>query len=194
LNVLIRGNGNFLNQLEREAKRLDTTDKILLCFTTDPYQPIDVELQMTRHVIEILKANGLNVQILTKGGSRALRDIDLLTDQDAFATTLTLLDDIHSRKWEPDAALPQDRIETIKAFHEAGIPTWVSLEPVLNPDSALRLIEMTSSFVDLYKVGKLNYHVLANSIDWPKFARNVVDLLDSLGKPYYIKEDLKKFL
>lgn len=184
----------FLDKLEREAARLVTDERVLLSFACDPYQRFDVIHQITRQAIEILHAHGIAVQILTKGGSRALRDLDLFRERDAFATTLTLLSPDHSRKWEPGAALPLDRIDTIRQFHQADIPTWVSLEPVLNPDSALELVRCTHEFVDLYKVGKLNYHPLTKRIDWRDFAHRITTLLDSLGKPYLIKDDLKKFL
>ena len=184
----------FIRQLERDAERVEPGEIILLCFTCDAYQHLDVELAMTRDTIKILHRAGHAIHVLTKGGSRALRDLDLFTDQDAFATSLTLLSSKHTTKWEPGAASPQDRIDTIRKFHAAGIPTWVSLEPVLNPSSSLALISETHTFVDLYKVGKLNHHKLAATIDWHEFVRDAVALLKSYGKKYYIKKDLACYL
>lgn len=183
----------FLRDLEREAGKLKPSDPILLCFSCDPYPPSDPQ-QLTRETIKILHAAGHHVTVLTKGGTRALRDLDLFTPRDAFATTLTLLDLRLSRVWEPGAAWPSDRIATIAEFHRAGIPTWVSLEPVLNPDLAMAIIRQTHKFVDLYKVGRWNYDPRANQIDWQKFAADAVTLLQSLGKAYLIKKDLACFL
>jgi DNA repair photolyase len=185
---------NFLRKLAIEAERTKTNERILLSFTCDPYQVLDETAKATRETINVLHAAGLHVQVLTKGGTRALRDLSLFTPQDAFATSLTLTDDASSAKWEPGAALPGNRIATIRLFHEAGIPTWVSLEPVLNPASALELIRRTHPFVDLYKVGTLNHHPLAKTIDWHRFAHDAVTLLEALGKPYYIKDDLRAYL
>lgn len=188
---------NFLAKLSKEAAKyqaIGTTDQILLCFTCDPYQHLDCDLGLTRKTIQILHQHDLNVQVLTKGGRRATRDLDLFTPEDAFATTLTLLDDKASRHWEPMATLPHSRINAIQQFHAAGIPTWVSLEPVLDPAVALEIIRQTHEFVDLYKVGKLNYHQLAKTIDWRQFAHDAVRLLKSLGKDYYIKKDLARYL
>jgi DNA repair photolyase len=185
---------NFLRALGAEAERIQTAERILLSFTCDPYQALDEAAKITRETIKILHAAGLHVQVLTKGGTRALRDLSLFTPKDAFATTLTLLSDEHSQHWEPGAALPGNRIATIRLFHEAGIPTWVSLEPVLNPASALELIRRTHEFVDLYKVGTLNHHPLAQTIDWCQFGQDAVQLLKSLSKPYYIKNDLKALM
>ena len=186
---------DFLHKLDRECHRTPGIgQRVLLSFTCDPYQRFDVEHALTRDTIIILHRHGYNVQILTKGGSRALRDIDLLTSADAFATTMTLLSDRPSLEWEPGAALPSDRIYALHRFQEAGIPTWVSLEPVLDPDSALQIIRETHSFVDLFKVGKLNYHPLSKTIDWAAFALDVVSLLESLEQAYYIKDDLALYL
>jgi len=201
----------FLQRLQNEADKYEAaavSGRVLLCFTCDPYQPLDVEQKVTRSAIRILHDHGLDVQVLTKGGTRALRDLDLFVPKDAFASTLTLLDDQASLKWEPGAALPGDRIAALQAFHEAGIPTWVSLEPVLDPSVALDIIRRTHSFVDLFKVGKINYHPLSNSIDWRSFARRAIALLKSLGyteiqadddlqpgeRGYYVKRDLRTFL
>jgi DNA repair photolyase len=78
--------------------------------------------------MEILREYNLGFCALTKGGTRALRDLDLFRpDRDAFASTITSLDEATSLHWEPNAALPADRITALKAFHDAGIFTWVSL-------------------------------------------------------------------
>jgi DNA repair photolyase len=168
--------------------------QVLLCFTCDPYQSLDVRLAHTREAIKLLHKHDFSVGTLTKGGRRALRDLDLFGPRDAFATTLTLLDPAESAKWEPGAASPEDRIATIKAFHAFGVRTWVSLEPVLDPVVACEIIRQTHPFVDLYKVGKINYHPLSQSTNWAKFARIATDLLDQLGKRYYVKNDLATYL
>jgi len=201
---------DFLSKLQREAVRRQSRrcgGRVLLCFTCDPYQPLDAELGVTRKAIEILHATGHHVTILTKGGSRALRDLDLMGPSDAFATTLTFPatpnGTRYSKHWEPQAADPVDRIRTIEQFHAAGIPTWVSLEPVLDPEATLECIRQTHTDVDLYKVGKLNADhrlapreakALAASIDWRAFAAKAVTLLEDLGKPYYIKSKLAVYL
>jgi DNA repair photolyase len=99
-----------------------------------------------------------------------------------------------SREWEPNAALPSDRIYALHAFHERGIQTWVSIEPVLDPAIALEIIRLSAPFVDKFKVGVLNYHPRAKEIDWRKFAQDAKALLESLGKHYLLKQDLARYL
>lgn len=188
---------NIIERLNKGAQALKETGKIqqvLLCFTCDPYQPIDQDYQLARQAIQVLHKYDIPVQILTKGGSRAARDFDLFGPNDAFATTLTFIDEGKSRQWEPEAALPSDRIATIREAKKAGIHTWVSLEPVIDPVASLEIIKITHEFVDLFKVGKLNYHPLAEKINWHKFTMEVVKTLEKYNCQYYLKVDLRQYL
>jgi DNA repair photolyase len=184
----------FFAQLDREAAGMAAkglTPQVLLSFTTDPYCNLDVEVGRTRRVIELLHRHGISVCTLTKGGTRALRDLDLFTPEDAFATTLTFTYDNTSQQYEPGADMPTGRLQTLRRYHEEGVTTWVSLEPVFDVVSTLWLIEQSAPFVDLFKVGTLNYHPHARNIDWCRFGHQAVSLLESLGKAYMIKADLR---
>jgi DNA repair photolyase len=182
-----------LRRLERDAKKLAGDPRpVLLCFTCEPYGPGDTTT--TREAIQILHRHDLRVTVLTKGGTRALRDLDLFGDGDSYAATLTTLDDAMSLVWEPNAPLQADRVQALREFHDAGIKTWVSLEPVIDPDAALRVIEETYMFVDLFKLGTLNYHKHAKDIDWRDYASKVTTLLDRLGKDYLLKKELRKYI
>jgi len=75
-----------------------------------------------------------------------------------------------------------------------GIRTWVSLEPVVDPEQSLELIRETADFVDEYKIGRWNHDPKADEIDWKDFGNKAVALCESLGKKYYIKKDLAIFL
>lgn len=193
----------FIDQLAKDVAKAQASGKtgqVHLCFTTDAYQPLALECTDTQDTIKTLHEHGFSVAVLTKGGTRALRDLDLFTPADAFAVTLTCASDAMSREWEPGAALPADRMEALCQFHDAGIPTWVSLEPVLEPRVSLSLIQATHDFVDGYKVGKLNYHPRAREIDWGAFGHAAIQLLQSYGfypggsRWYYIKDDLQGYL
>lgn len=193
----VKPRAGILHDLADDAKYLnrhpELGNSVFLCFSCDPYPPED-KYQTTREAIKILHDNNINVMILTKGGLRAVRDFDLLTHEDQYGATLTFLDVKESFMWEPRAAHPLLRIDSLKIAHDKGIKTWVSLEPVIKPETTLEIIRLTHSFVDMYKVGILNYHPLTQRIDWAGFGQKVVNLLDSLGKKYYIKKDLQSYL
>lgn len=187
---------NFLAQLRKDAAKYQAAgiaEQVMLSFTTDPFNPYDTSL--TGPAIETLKEHGLAFCTLTKGGSRALPFIDLFRpDRDAFASTLTSLDDAFSLKWERGAALPGDRIATLRQFHEAGIFTWVSLEPTLSTESSLQIIRETHEFIDLYKIGRANYLPMTNTTDWESYTHRIIDLCQALGVRHYIKKDLQPYL
>ena len=87
---------------------------------------------------------------------------------------------------------PKDSAMLEKA--KAWIFTWASLEPVIDPEQSLEIIRRTHHFVDLFKVGTLNHHPRAREIDWRKFGRQAVELLEQLDCSYYIKDDLRRYL
>lgn len=185
-----------LAELERDAKKYRGDNRlILMSFTSDAYQPIERDHQITRGALEIMTKYGLHPQILTKAGEWAVkRDADILKKSGCiWAATLTCDDAEKSLEWEPGAAIPDDRISALEMAHGMGIETWVSLEPVIDPDAAIRLIHATHNFVDLYKIGKLNHHPLEKTIDWTDFLNRAEDVLNTYSKKRYIKVDLEKF-
>lgn len=187
----------YLERLVKDAQKClaaGFTDQVMLSFTTDPYHPGDIVL--TRFTLEILRDHGLGFCTLTKGGTRALRDIDLFRrDRDAFACTLTSMSDTFSARWERHAATPGDRIAALRAFHSRGIFTWVSLEPTLDVESSLAIVEATYPFVDLYKVGRANYlKEITSTTDWAAYTLRMIAKLQHLGKAHYIKQDLQPYL
>lgn len=188
---------DYITKLGREAtkyKEAGITEQVMMSFTTDPYHP--GESMMTRQAIIVMQWAGLGICTLTKGGARALRDLDLFRPKrDAFASTLTSLDDRFSKKWERNAALPGDRIDTLAAFHSRGIFTWVSLEPTLNVESSLAVVDATYNFVDLYKVGRANYvKEITTTTDWRDYTLRMIDKLQRYGVKHYIKKDLQPYL
>lgn len=187
----------FIKHLTKDAKKYQAagiTEQVMLSFTTDPYHPGDTSV--TRQTIEVLREHNMGLCTLTKGGTRALRDLDLFRpDRDAFASTLTTLDAAFSRKWERGAALPADRLKALKAFHSAGIFTWVSLEPTLDVESSLAIVEATHGFVDFYKIGRANYlKEITRTTDWCDYTLRMIDLCARLGVRHYIKHDLQPYL
>jgi DNA repair photolyase len=188
--------GDYLAALIKDAVKYQTLgvdEQVMISFTSDPYHPGDNSL--TRKALQVLKAYGLGFCTLTKGGSRSFRDIDLFRPgRDAFASTLTSIDPDFSEKWERGAALPADRFNALRTFHDRGIFTWVSLEPTLSAAASLAIVETTHQYVDLYKVGRANYIKTPEPIDWRDYTLRMIDKLQALGKAHYIKKDLQPFL
>lgn len=180
-------------KLEKDAPK-HSGEEVFFSFYCDPYQKIDTKTELTRAAIKILHKNDIRVNLLTKGGTRAVRDFDLLKENNGkFGTTLTFLHLKDSLSYEPGAAFPKDRIEAIKKAKKKGIRTWVSLEPVIDTAQTIEIVEATREFVDEYKVGRWNYAPMAEDIDWRKFLTDITKTFKKHDLNYYIKEDLKVF-
>lgn len=183
----------ILHRIEQEAPKYSGGDRVLFCFTCDPYQPGDNAI--TRDALRICVDNGVRFQVLTKGGTRAARDIDLFKEGDAvFATTLIFDNDALRQQWEPGAADCNDRAAMVCRAHRAGIPTWVSIEPVIDPDEALAVMRRLDAAVDEWRIGKLNHHPHAATVDWNAFGERVADFLGKTDTPYMIKDALQPFM
>lgn len=187
---------DFLKRLEKDAKKYQAagiTTQVMLSFTTDPYHPGDTAL--TRKTLECLIEYGLGICTLTKGGTRAFRDIDLFRPKrDAFASTLTSLDNKFSKKWERAAQLPGDRIKALRTFHEKGIYTWVSLEPTIDCASSLQVVRETHEFVSLFKIGRANYLPMTKTTDWRDYTLRMMEVCAELNVTHYFKKDLQPYL
>lgn len=186
-----------LYNIEADLRQLafdNNRDRVHLSFVGDAYDEGRQDCGYTRSVLELFKKYHHPFQILTKGGSRAFLDFDFYNREDRFGVTLTFDNEGDSRKWEPGAALPADRIDVLRIAHEYyGISTWVSLEPVIDPLQTLHLIDMTYKYVDLYWIGKLNhYPEIERTIDWDKFRSDAIELLEKHGNDYSIKRALKE--
>lgn len=184
----------IVQDIARYKRAQETDHQVMLSFSTDPYHPGDTGL--TRATLQLLRDGGFGFCTLTKGGTRALRDIDLFRPgRDAFACTLTTLNDDFSRKWERNAPLPADRIDALRIFHEWGIFTWVSLEPTLDVEASMAIVRATSEFVDLYKIGKANYlKEITRTTDWRDYTLRMVETVNNYGALHYFKRDLQPYL
>jgi len=85
-------------------------------------------------------------------------------------------------------------MDTLRAFHDAGIFTWVSLEPTLDCESSIDIVRRTHEYVDLFKIGRANYLPMTNNTDWESYTHRMVELCNELGVRHYIKKDLQQYL
>lgn len=183
---------DYLNGIIKEPPEKHEIPFVLLSFMTDPYQPINQKYQLTRQAIEILHENGLGVNILTKG---EITDWDLLAKNPHLSKVGVTLTG-GERDYEMYAEHPMDRLFTLSDAKSHNIKTWVSMEPVINPERCFKYIRMAhkKNLVDEFKIGKWNYSKEADKIDWPKFTNDAIKLLKDLGCRYYIKKSLRKYI
>lgn len=180
---------DVLKNLALDAPLL-TDREVLLSFACDPYCPGEAKHRLTREIVRTLHKHGVGVNILTKG-TGALEDLDQFTAHPELSRIGATLTVWNSKEWEPNAPEVAQRIAMLTRFKAHGIRTWASMEPVLDPDEALDIMEFSASVVDHYKVGMWNHDARAKLIDWASFLDRAEALLQRLGKSYYIKKDLQ---
>jgi DNA repair photolyase len=138
--------------LEKELSKPGYEPKVMaLGSNTDPYQPVDRTLKLTRSVLEVLDRFGHPVSIVTKSAG-VLRDIDILQRLAARGLvrvylSVTTLDAGLARRMEPRAATPERRLATISALNQAGIEAAVLAAPMipgLNDAELERILERAS--------------------------------------------------
>ena len=121
--------------LENALKRKRRKCMIGTGAMSDPYIPLEKELKLTRRCLEIINRYGFGVTVQTKSAS-VMRDIDLFTkindkSKAVLQMTLTTADENLCRIIEPNVSVTKERFETLKAFHENGIPSVVWFSPFL---------------------------------------------------------------
>jgi DNA repair photolyase len=127
---------NLPELLEAELSKPGYEPKpVALGANTDPYQPIERTLGITRRVLEVLERFGHPVTIVTKGAG-VVRDLDILQRLAArnlvhVCLSITTLDLKLARIMEPRAASPLKRLETVSLLANAGIPTGVLAAPMI---------------------------------------------------------------
>ena len=108
---------------------------IALGSNTDPYQPVERQLRITRSILEVLAEAAHPCTIVTKS-VLVLRDLDLLTEMASrrlvrVCISVTTLDRRLARVMEPRAATPSRRLQAIEALARAGVPTGVLAAPMI---------------------------------------------------------------
>ena len=110
-------------------------DVVAMGTNTDPYQPVERDLKVTRQILRVLSDFNNPVGIVTKN-HLITRDIDILADMarrnlaEVFLSVTTLDRDL-ARTMEPRASAPHRRLAAIKELSDAGIPTGVMSAPMI---------------------------------------------------------------
>jgi len=132
--IMVKMNAPELLRAELESPRWQP-QTLVLSGVTDPYQPVERKLRITRGCLEVLATFRNPVAIITKN-RLVTRDVDFLSDlakRNAVAVNIsvTSLDPNLQRVLEPRTSTPQARLEAIRQLRSAGIPTGVMVAPII---------------------------------------------------------------
>jgi DNA repair photolyase len=106
-----------------------------------------------------------------------------------FSQTISFMSEKLREEWEPCAPSIESRVCAFISAKRLGIKTWVSIEPVIDPEEAISVMKELIPHVDSFKVGKLNHNKkIESTIDWRSFLNEARSVLN--GKEVYWKKDL----
>lgn len=187
---------NALEILDTEIPKLkDKIESVHLCFTSDPFMYGYEEVaDMSIAIIKKLNDAGIKCTVLTKG----ILPIALaeLSPENEYGITLVSLDENFRQEMEPNSAPFAERIQSLRALHDAGCKTWVSMEPYPTPNfikQDLEVILEAVGFCDKIIFGRLNYNKKVSEYKQHKqffneLAKQVIDFCEKEGKAYHIKD------
>ncbi|ADL52353.1 radical SAM protein [Clostridium cellulovorans] len=187
---------NTLELLDKEIPRLkDKIKSVQLCFTTDPFMyGYDEVSRMGIASIQKLNNSGIKCSVLTKGVLPM--ELAQLPKENEYGITLISLDETYREKMEPGAAPYKERLSALRALHDAGCNTWISMEPYPTPNMLEQdlygLLEAVA-FVDKIIFGRTNYSKEANAYKGHKVfynqqAAEVIHFCEERGIRYHIKD------
>lgn len=179
--------------LERELRRPGYVARpIALGSNTDPYQPIERTMQLTRAVLGVLERCGHPCSIVTKSAG-VLRDLDILgrmakRNLVRVWLSVTTLDSALARRMEPRASSPARRLQALADLAAAGVPTGVLAAPMipgLNDAELERIIEAAAKAnagTAGYVLLRLPHELREIFTDWleqhvPDRAKHVLELI-----------------
>lgn len=143
---------------------------------TDPYQPIERKLEITRKCLELLARCRHPVMIITKN-ALVTRDIDYLSELARFSAvgvniSITSLRLDLARKMEPKTSAPYERLEALRQLRAAGIPAGVIMGPAIPGLNEIEMPELMAAAVHAgaqwfrYSTLRLPYGVKDLFLDW----------------------------
>ncbi len=178
----------FVSELTRHRETIIKDGGLHFNFVSDPCLPETIELNF--RCMDEAQSQGVFCKVLTKRADwlhhsavqNALSHKGLIS----VGFTLTGRDDL-----EPGASSNMERVHAMAELHNAGIGTWASIEPVIDPALSFAMIVETLGFCDHYKIG-----ILSGKKDYiPQQIRDFVAKVQSLGHTsVYWKESLREFI
>lgn len=187
---------NTLELLDKEIPKLrDKIQSVQLCFTTDPFMQGYPEVsRMSIAAIRKLNEAAIKCTTLTKG--LLPMELSELSPENEHGITLISLNEEYRECMEPGAASYAERLEALRALHNAGSRTWVSIEPYPTPNmieqNLCEILEAVA-FTDRIIFGRTNYSKMASAYKEHKrfynaCAAEVIAFCQERGIDYHIKE------
>lgn len=173
--------------IQQKAEILASGSKLHCSFVSDPC--LEATIDLSWKCIEHALDEGVPVQTLTKMANwidHPAVQKSLKCPLLSVGFTLTGVDYLES-----GASKNSERVEALKTLHDQGVGTWCSIEPIIDPDLSLEMIEAVAEYADYLKIGLLSgqhKNYTSGKI------RELKEKVDALGLNVYWKKDLLEFI
>jgi len=119
------------NEIIQMVEKTKSRWPVMLSDSTDPYQPLEKEYEITRKCLEVLTEKEFPILIVTKS-DLVTRDIDLFRKtRTVVSMSITTLREETAKTIEPHAPPPNSRFNSLKQIADEGIPTVVRIDPII---------------------------------------------------------------
>jgi hypothetical protein len=189
--------------IRRIKKRRVEIQDIFLCSACDGYQPLELEFNLTRSVLEILIENDLPFTLVTKSDN-VLRDIDLLKRyrRCRVGFTIITLNDKFKARLEPYSPSIDARKSALRAFSREGVSTFCLMEPIMSTEESdpFDIIAELRGDVDLFMLGKWSPYVKKgipveyNEVYYANLFSSLIPYCEEQGIQYCITPHSEEFL
>jgi len=144
----VRTKKDLFKYLRKDLDSLPEGVLVSMSNSSDPYPPVERELEITRRCLELMREYEIRLLVVTKS-DLVVRDMDLLSDM-RCAVSITVTSLSLASKLEPNAPNPEMRIRALRELKDAGIPVILRLDPILpylTEEEALNVLDRCD-FVD----------------------------------------------
>ncbi|MEM1606554.1 MAG: radical SAM protein [Candidatus Bathyarchaeia archaeon] len=195
---------NLKEEIFKIVKRTRTRLPVMLSDSTDPYQPLERNYEITRRCIEALAENRFPILIVTKS-DLVVRDIDILKKtQTVVSMTITTTRSDIARIIEPNAPEPNARFHALKRIIDENISAVVRIDPIIpsiNSDiKDLEKIVSKSSEIGVKQITASTMKIVRNLIPYirhenPGLSKRLIDLYKDgewIGSYKYLRRDIRR--
>ncbi len=188
----VRLKADAVARFDRAAQQIQGDPReILFSFATDPLGTLE-QVEQLHQALDVAERYRLRVTVLTKNPAAAKAFApQFVRNGWRLGVTVCFVDEFLRAEWEPGAPSIRARLEALEWLWTAGVQTWASVEPVVDPVEALRAIRaLLEAGVGEIRVGHWNHDPRARQIDWAAFYAQAAALLVGRGHPHLFKADL----
>ncbi len=171
----VRAKEDAIRIIRDDLRRKVKTGVVGTGAMSDPYNPFEKELKLTRHALELVDAFGFGAAIATKS-HLMMRDMDILESIKDHSpvlckVTVTTADDDLAKKIEPRVSLPSQRLELISALSARGIFAGILMMPVLpfledNEENIKTLVKRAHEAGARFIYGEMGMTLRGNQREW----------------------------